>query len=279
MPLALGGDVGEGPPPSIRTVIERLLVTLCACALLGCSAHGERFEAPPELTSSSRPSTSSATGRDDAQATDIDARAFDPLTEAELLVRARTRVTSFLGTTHAVVEDAEGSIVAGADEDSSNPEPSQESQLSLRLPAGSGYTLKLSATTSDEHPTTCRASVGPLSVRGGSTARVQVLAWDCGEKVGYVPETLENDCYWLADWAFVDRTSAAVGERIQGGVAASGSARYRWSSPAPELGDFTAQDAARINFRCEAPGEKLTLQVTLSEGGCEQHVTQTVSCF
>jgi hypothetical protein len=199
--------------------------------------------------------------------------------EAVLLVRTQTSVKSFLGAVHGVVEDAEGRVVAGADEESSNPEANQNRELSLQLPAGSDYILKLSATSADANPTTCRTSVGPLSLVEGTAARVDVLAWDCGDQTGYVPQVVTNDCFGLADWAFVGRTRAAVGEQIDSSVAARGPARYRWSSAAPELGSFSAPEAAQTAFRCEAPGDALPLEVVLEDATCQQRVTQTVSCF
>jgi hypothetical protein len=199
--------------------------------------------------------------------------------QAVLLVSARTSVKSFLGALHAVVEDAEGRVVAGADEETSDPEGSQQTELPLEVPAGSGYTLRLNATTADSQRATCRTSVGPLSLVDGATARVQILAWDCGDRTGYVPQTAQNDCYRLADWAFVGRTVAAVGEQVEGGVAASAAATFRWSSAGPELGSFSAPEAAKTAFRCEAPGDELELEVLLSDATCRQRVTQTVSCF
>lgn len=247
---------------------------------MGCSAHGEHYGAPEQ--DSTKGTVPGSTGRQEPPSAVGDAsvrRADAKDGEAMLLVRTQTSVKSFLGGVHAVVEDAKGRVVAGADQETSDPEGSQDGELRLQLPADSGYTLRLSAASADMPPTTCRTSVGPLSLVEGTAARVQILAWDCGDQTGYVPQVLTNDCYWLADWAFVGRTHAAVGEQIEGAVAARGPAKYRWSSVGPELGGFSAPEAAETAFRCEAPGDELTLEVLLSDADCQQRVTQTVSCF
>jgi hypothetical protein len=206
----------------------------------------------------------------------------DPVSAGEGLLEVTTRsaVTSFLGASHCVVEDQDGEVVAGADEESSAA-GSDESQLSFTLRAGSAYTLRLTATTDDARPTTCHATVGPVAIDAGAIARVRVFAWDCGDRMGYVPQTAHADCYWLAGWSFVGDASAALGDAIDVGVVASASAdqklRYRWATTSEKLGSFSDPSSPSTAFRCQSRGE-LPLEVAISDGVCEQRVTQAISC-
>ncbi|HYJ07683.1 MAG TPA: hypothetical protein VEX18_01705, partial [Polyangiaceae bacterium] len=129
--------------------------------------------------------------------------------------------------------------------------------------------------------TTCRATIGPVQVEAGSVARVHVFAWDCGDRIGYVPQAAQDDCYWLADWSFVGPTNVPLGRVIDARVVAkkgAGTLAYQWSSSAPELGGFSAPGAPQTALRCLAAGENLPFQVSISDGVCEQLVTQVVSC-
>lgn len=213
------------------------------------------------------------------------ARAPEPAqerTEGVLEISAGVNVKSFLGAIHAVVSNTAGQVVGGADEEVANPELAQDRSLALSLPAGEGFSVSLSATTADSQPTTCRASIGSLRIDAGATARVQVFSWDCGGVSGYVPALQQGDCYWLADWAFVTRTTAAVGELI--GVSAAARdlqgkpAQLSWSTTLPDHGTFTAPEAATTSFRCEAAGA-IDLTALATDGDCAQAVTQTISCL
>ncbi len=255
-----------------------LLLFMSAGAALGCGAAGEHYESPADAVghgdAASNGRTSPSPSAKDASNAAVAALAPG---EGVLEVSARGRVTSYLGATHAVVTNAAGQVVAGADEDA-EPALGHAAELTLRLPASDDYTLSLSATPLDAAAESCRASIGPLQVEPGAAARVRVFAWDCGERIGYVPETAAQACYWLADWTVVGRTRAAVGEEVRVAVVAPERMRYRWSSAAPELGRFSAPAAAQTALRCQAPGEDLAFQVAVTDGECEQLVTQTVSC-
>jgi hypothetical protein len=195
---------------------------------------------------------------------------------------AATDVTSYLGSLHAIVESADGRVVGGADEEVAAPASATARGLSLVLPAGDGYTVRLTAATADAQPTTCRASVAGLRVEAGATARAQIFSWDCGAVTGYVPSARDGDCPWLADWSFVTRTSAALGDLIAVGVAGhdldGNLPVFTWSTPST-AGGFDDSTAAQTSFRCQAADDKLALTVALSAAGCEQRVTQTVSCL
>ncbi len=257
-------------------VTERILALMSTAFLLCCSG-GVELPAPASTGSAApggrSPGKSTAVAPNDAATS---------RGEGRLEIRSGMRATSFLGSLHAVVTDAAGAVLGGADEDVASPASDGDISLSLLLPAGETYTVRLTASTSDTHPTTCTASLASLRIDAGSTARAQIFSWDCGGVSGYVPPTLQTDCYWLADWSFVTRTSAAVGELID--VSAAGHdldgnlPRFSWSTASPELGTFEDPASAQTGFRCSAAGENLPLTVALSDGNCAQEVTQTVSC-
>ncbi len=256
-------------------VTERLLVLTSAAFLLCCSGG---FEPPAPAATDNAPSAA----RSPRSSTTVAPTATTLLPGEGLLeVSSGKSATSFLGSLHAVVTDAAGDVLGGADEDAA-PDSNGDRGLSLALPAGEAYTVSLTAMTSDSKPTACRASVGSLRIDAGSTARAQIFSWDCGGVSGYVPPQLQTDCYWLADWSFVTRTSAGVGQLID--VSAAGHdldgnlPKFSWSTPSPKLGSFEDPAAAKTAFRCAAAGENLSLTVALSDDTCAQQVTQTVSC-
>ncbi|HYJ09287.1 MAG TPA: hypothetical protein VEX18_09760, partial [Polyangiaceae bacterium] len=128
---------------------------LGANLLFGCGAP-EHFAPPPESSASGEAAPLEpefATG---------ETREREPAMLGEGLLEIATRSSgpSFLGSTHCVVEDAEGRVVAGADEESGEGSESQVSQLSLLLPAGEAYTLRLTASIEDARSTICRATIG-----------------------------------------------------------------------------------------------------------------------
>ena len=257
---------------------ERLLALSSAVCLLCCSGGVEPYAPAP-----SEGASSVAAG----QPSDAVSRAAKPAAAAArgegfLELRAAADVTSFLGSLHAVVQGADGLVVGGADEEVAAPSSADARSLSLVLPAGDDYTVTLTATTADAQPTTCRASVAGLRIAAGSTARAQIFSWDCGGVAGYVPAALDSDCYWLADWSFVTRTRAAVGDLID--VSAAGhdprgnAPAFSWFTAAPDSGTFQHPDSSSTAFRCQAAAENLPLTVQLSAGGCEQQVTQIVAC-
>jgi len=192
-------------------------------------------------------------------------------------------VMSYLSAVHALVRDSQGQVVGGADGDAAGAPGATGPQLSLVLPAGKSYTLNLAASTDDAVPTTCTASIGPLSIEAGATASVQVFAWQCGDVTGYVPSSVDDEYPWLLDFIYVARTSAAVGEIIglsaAGHDAAGEPAQFAWSDGAPTRGAFAEPDAASTSFHCLAAAEQIPLTVTINDGQHTKQVTQMVDCF
>jgi hypothetical protein len=249
--------------------------------LFGCSGHVESY-ADPAGTNPTSPAGSPALSAPPEGSAPAADRA-DAATEGTLEINAGGDVTSFLGAIHAVVIDASGEVLGGADEEVADPELAQERTLHLALPAGEGFTVSLTATTTDPRPSTCTASITALDITAGATARAQVFSWDCGGVSGYVPSSVTPDCYWLADWTLVTRTSAAVGDVIAVAAAARGlrgnQPSFNWSTPNDDLGSFDSRTARAANFRCQSPAVAIPLTLSLSDGDCTQHVTQTVSCL
>lgn len=204
------------------------------------------------------------------------------LREGLLQVSTAGSVQSYLTSLHAVVANAEGVVVAGAEQGMDAPRAADAPELALLVPEGEGYELRLVASAEDDSAT-CRASVGPLRVEADAIADVQVLAWDCGGATGYVPTEPDAECFWLAEWSFVSRTSAEVGEDIR--VAASGhepdgkSARFAWTTSAPALGRFADPKAASTSFRCQAAGQALSLDLAVTDGACRRQLSHRISCL
>ncbi|RYZ09540.1 MAG: hypothetical protein EOO73_04380 [Myxococcales bacterium] len=203
--------------------------------------------------------------------------------EGTLEVTAKSAITSYLGRLRAVVTDAEGRVVAGADAEGAEGSGVQGApDLRLTAPEGDDYTLTVTASTSDPEPTTCRAVVGPLRVVAQAVGAVRILAWDCGGVTGYVPNAAASECFWLAQWLFVGPTRAAVGQDIQvsaaGHDAQGNQARFDWSVPPPSLGRFAEPSAARTSFRCQAPGTEQPLTVAISDAECLAELSQDIAC-
>jgi len=258
---------------------ERLFALISVVFLAGCGGVADPYApAPDQALPVAAGQASEAEGPSHGGAP----KPARVRTEGVLEISAGTNVKSFLGAIHAVVTDAAGQVVGGADEEVANPELAQDRSLALSLPAGEGFSVSLSATTADSQPTTCRARIGSLRVEAGATARVQVFSWDCGGVSGYVPALEQPDCYWLADWSFVTRTRAAVGDLIGVSAAArdpSGNpTQVSWSTSSPARGIFATPEAATTSFRCTAAGD-LDLTALANDGECAQAVTQTVSCL
>jgi hypothetical protein len=262
------------------TASKTIWALLGACTLLACGGPDDQL-APPAIARTER-------APEQAHASDAPAQAALPDTrrrvgEGVLNVFVGTTLTSYLGGVQAVVEDRDGNVVVGSVSEVAQPEDAHDYQLSLPLRAGDDYWLSLSATTVEEHPTACTASVGPFDIGAGSTAQVQTLAWVCGDTIGYLPAALGNDCYWAAEWTFIGRASASVGELID--VSASGHdtngnlARFEWSTAMPEHGHFAEPHAHATSFRCQAAGIDLPLSVSITAGDCEQTLTRTVTCL
>lgn len=256
---------------------ERLFAFVSAAFLFGCSGgHSYVSPAGSNLTS---PAGSASLQESASPA----ALAGAEPTEGTLEIDAGGEVPSFLGAIHAVVIDASGEVLGGADEEVANPELARERNLRLVLPAGEGFTVRLTAAGTDAQPSACTASIPALDITAGATARAQVFSWDCDGVSGYVPSRVTADCYWLADWTLVTRTSAAVGDVIAVAAAARGLSgqqpTFNWSVSSGALGTFDTPTAQHAAFRCQAAAAAVPLVLSLSEGGCTQRVTQTVSCY
>ena len=253
---------------------ERLLALICAASLWGCAGRAEHEPAADGSSAGLTPSGNHAPSAMTPSA------APGGETDGLLEVTTAAGVASFFGSMRGVVTDARGNVVAGAEEDVERPELEHERKLSFVLPAAGDYRVSLSATSTGAAPSECHASAFPLGVEAGAIASAQIFAWECGDVTGYVPRAVQADCYWLADWSFVSRTSASVGETIS--VAASAhdlqaATQFSWSSSAAQ-GSFADPRSAQTSFRCQAAGENLALSVAISDGNCQQQLTQLVSC-
>jgi hypothetical protein len=250
-----------------------LVLSGATLLLVGCGSP-ERYDAVDSDSAPTLPHLSPARTDLDAQPPSSAAR-----DEGTLSVSARSALRRKLGAVHFVVHDAAGEVVAGGDQegDGGNVEAFE---LSLALPAGEGLRLELTATTAEAEASTCTASVGPFRIEAGSEASFEVFVWRCDGAPG--AEAPEPECYWLADWIGVTRTSATIGELI--GVsagahdAAGDPARFDWSTSASEQGRFLDKSASDTWFRCAAPNVALPLSVALSDGQCQSQLTKLVSC-
>jgi hypothetical protein len=241
--------------------------------LAGCGADAQRPDAAGDAIQS-RPELADDTA--DYVRPETDSIARD---EGVLAITARSALQRRLDTVHYVVKNAAGDVVAGGDDEAANG-GAQDRELSLVLPAAEGMQLELSATTADGDASQCTASVGPFSIEAGSRASFQVFVWRCDGAPGAAGP--EPECYWLADWIGVTRTRAAVGDRI--GLTAAGHdargepARFKWSTPSPELGRFDDEDAAETSFRCATASAALPLGLAMSDGQCHKAFSELVAC-
>lgn len=258
-------------------LLSTLRVVAVALALAACG--GAEHYGPVPGDDSSEPSASRST-----RAASPVARTTHRFAEEGVLeVSASSPVTSYLGSVHGVVTDASGQVVAGAEREANDAVAATGPELSFTLPAGGDYTVSLSAESADARPTTCRATVGPLRVEAEAVAKLQVLAWDCGERVGYLPSEPGGECFWLAEWSFVSRLSAAIGQDIS--VSAAGHdaqgqpASFDWSTAEPGLGAFAEPHASSTSFRCRAAGQSLPLIVSISDAECQRQLFHSVTCL
>jgi hypothetical protein len=249
-----------------------LSVLTGATLLLGCGSS-QRYDAVDDAAADTLPTPSLS--RLDSVAEAPSAAAA----EGSLRVSARSALQRRLGAVHFVVRDAAGEVLAGGDQEADGGNV-DALELSLALPAGEGFRLELTATTTDVEASTCTASVGPFRIETASEASFEVFVWRCDGAPGAAAP--EPECYWLADWVGVTRTSAAIGELI--GVSAAGHdaagepARITWSTTTPEQGRFVDANAAETTFRCAAPNAALPVSVSMSDGQCEGRFSQVVSC-
>ena len=243
-----------------------------AAMLVGCGAEPDRY-APATDGAGSLPRSSTVTGT--GRVLNGEPRRGD----GSLVITARSSLQRQLGAIHYVVSNAAGDVVAGGDDEATS-ETAADHELELALPAGEGFRLELSATTTDAESSSCTASVGPFRIEKGTEASFQVFVWRCDGAPGAARP--ERECYWLADWVGVSRTRAAVGEVI--GVSAAGHdasgepARLTWSTPSPEQGRFEDAHAGETSFRCASPSVALPLAVAMNDGRCDKQFSALVSC-
>lgn len=257
------------------------LKTLVAMPLVALLACGPQDHPPPldgagvSVDTSRRPHVTSAD--DDAQ------QERDVTGEGTLVVATRSSsVPSFLGSVHVVARDAAGRVVAGADEDESVQEPGlARGQLSLALPAGRSYRIELGARTTDPVPAECHAVVEPIAVEPDAEGHLQVLSWQCGERLGYVPPSVDSQCYWLARWMSVAQSAQAAGEPVAVWLQPSDgltAPRVRWSVAPASAGFFSDPTASSTTFICGDEGESATLSVSIEQGACVERLTQAIAC-
>jgi hypothetical protein len=250
-----------------------LSVLVGVALLVGCGS-AERYPAVDDAAAEALPSRSSSRSDSDAEPPSATAR-----DEGVLRVSARSALQRRLGAVHFVVRDSAGEVIAGGDQEARDGHV-EALELSMALPAAEGLRLELTATTTDAETSTCTAFVGPFRIEAGSEASFEVFVWRCDGAPGAAAP--EPECYWLADWVGVTRTSAASGELI--GVSAAGHdaagepARIAWSTSAPEQGRFIDATAGDTSFRCAAPNVAVPLSVALSDDQCQSQFTKLVSC-
>lgn len=202
--------------------------------------------------------------------------------EGTLLIATRTSAPSYLGQVHVVARDAEGNVVAGADEEQdADAAGTAPGELPLALPSAADYSIELEARTTDPKPSECSAIVAPVSVTAGASARLQVLSWQCGERTGYVPPSADSTCYWLVDWLSVGQDSARVGEPVrlalQSSAQLAAAPQLRWAVEPASAGTFTDDGSGETTFRCAVSGSA-TLSVTVTQGDCVEQLSQPVAC-
>ena len=151
------------------------------------------------------------------------------------------------------------------------------------LPAGTGYTITLSATGTDG-TTTCGGS-GTFNVTAGAVATVAVTL-DCHQppKTGSVAVNGTVNVCPVADGLSANPADVAVGFPVALAIAAHdpdsapSPLAYSWTAPS---GSFTNATSTTPTFVCNAPGP-VTLTVTATDGdsapGCVATMSVVVTC-
>jgi hypothetical protein len=113
-------------------------------------------------------------------------------------------------------------------------------------------------------------------------ARAQVFGWSCDADASSVPVITNESCPSLADWSFVGRTMAELGQPVPLVVAMRGAqgapTQLEWSVPAAGLGEFSEPSALRTDFHCARAAAEVPLSLRLTRGACQQTVKQVVAC-
>lgn len=239
------------------------------------------------------PQDRAAPAEDASASLDVDARRRthvvdgNATTEARgtgmLVIATRTGAPSYLGSVHAVARDSAGEVVAGADEDANaDVSGTARGELSLVLPADESISVSLEAKTTAPTPSVCHAEVAQILVEADASARLQVLSWQCGERMGYVPPTVTSDCYWLVDWMSVARAAANAGEAVSVRIARSAELEaapsVSWQAEPAAAGRFLEPQAPETSFVCASGGGAVSLSATVTLGDCVERLQQPIAC-
>lgn len=201
-----------------------------------------------------------------------------------LVIATRSEAPSYLGSVHAVARNSAGEVVAGADEDESTGAAAgaARGELSLSVPADESVSISLEAKSSEQEPSVCHAEIAKVVVDADASARLQVLSWRCGEHIGYVPPSVNSDCYWLVDWMSVARAAATAGEAIGVQVARAtdldGAPSVAWQAEPIAAGQFLKPQAAETSFVCAPGGGSVSLSATVTLGDCVERLQQAIAC-
>jgi hypothetical protein len=151
------------------------------------------------------------------------------------------------------------------------------------LPAGSGYTIAINATSSDG-TTTCAGSAGfSVTAQTSTDVTVHMTCHQGGQTGSVSVNGVINECP-VADGVSASPTQVAVGFPVALAVSAHDSdagpspLAYQWSAAS---GSFSSSSSATPTFVCNAPGP-VTLTVTVSDGdttpGCAATSSVVVNC-
>ncbi len=151
------------------------------------------------------------------------------------------------------------------------------------IPAGTGYTIAITATTTDG-TTTCLGSAGFLVTAGATSAVTVHLTCHQGAKTGSVSVTGTLNVCPVADGLTANPSELAVGFPVALAVAAHdpdggpSALTYAWTAPS---GTFGGAASATPTFTCTAPGP-VTVTATVSDGdasaGCPATISAVITC-
>ncbi|HYQ30113.1 MAG TPA: lamin tail domain-containing protein [Polyangiaceae bacterium] len=148
------------------------------------------------------------------------------------------------------------------------------------IPAGTGYSITLSASDATNNGTTCTGSAS-FSVTGGATTSTQVhLQCKAPSKTGSLMVSGVLNICPVIDSLSVAPAETTVGSAV--GLSASGSdsdhipsaLSYSWSSSS---GTIAGASSPNASLTCTAVGP-VTVTLTVSDGDCTDTLSQTVAC-
>ena len=151
------------------------------------------------------------------------------------------------------------------------------------LPAGSGYTIEIDATTADGSATCSGTATFSVTAHATTPVNVHITCHE-GARTGSVLVNGSLNTCPVADGVSADPADIAVGFpsllAVQAHDADSGPSAlsYHWSAPS---GSFSDATSATPSFTCTAPGP-VTLTVAVSDGdptpSCADQLTLVVTC-